>query len=189
MVKALEAEDILLGRAVGFEGTVAVEVVGGEVCQEADFGGLSDGGKLLELEAGEFEDDQMLRLNFIEAGEEGPVADVAAEPDVGVVDAFGSEPAFEQVGGQGGGGALAVGAGYADSCRRAQFEEDGYLRCYDFVVLFGGLQELIIGRDCGVGYDDIRLLEIAEAVATEMELDAAGCAQCVYRIAEFFGRR
>jgi len=62
-------EDILFGLDVGVHGGVPVEVVGGDVGDDGDVWAAFDGGEVVELEAAEFEDDEVVMGDFVEVFE------------------------------------------------------------------------------------------------------------------------
>ena len=85
----LEAEDVLFGVGVGFQGFVPIEVVGCEVGDDGDVWATLDLFEVVELEATEFEDDEVLGLYLLDELEEVFFTDVSAQPDV----VFGGEGA------------------------------------------------------------------------------------------------
>ncbi len=89
----------------------------------------------------------------------------------------------EQMGGQGGCCALAVGSGNTDYLCGTQLKEDVYLGRNKFVVSTGQFEKLIVARHGGIGYDDVGLLKISRVVRAEMKFYIMKLFELLYRIA------
>ena len=154
--------DLLGGGVVG-HGLVAVEMVGLDVGDNGDLGGEHELAEIIELEGGYFEDDVVGGGDATPFGEEG-MADVAAEPG----DAAGG---FEDVGDEGGGGGLAVGAGDGEDGSGTELEEDVHLGGDGDAGGAGSGELGTIAGDGGGGNDEGGLGEIGTDVAAEDETD------------------
>src|SRR5688572_5662384 len=70
ILRSLIGKDLRLGREISFHVAMAIEVVGGEVQEEADVGTPPDRGEVLELKAGKFQHHWIAGCDGSELGEE-----------------------------------------------------------------------------------------------------------------------
>ena len=119
-------------------------MVGGQV---GDHGDVRAGVHGHQLEGGQLQHRQVVRLDGLDVRQEG-TADVAAQMDVIAC-------RFQELGDDGGGGGLAIGAGHGDGLAGADVEEHFHLRGDDCSVGLGLRKGGDVRPDAGGTEDDI----------------------------------
>ena len=168
----LAGEDLELGRAVGVEGAVAVQVVLGEVEQDGGLG--REGQRVLELERGRLGDDR--RPGRERARQRGQRrADVAGH-------LHGQARLAVQVADQLDGRGLAVGAGDGDELVLAEQPPPGLVLAeHGDPALAGGRDHRRLLRHAGALDQAAGALELLQAVGGRVDGDAGG-AQALGRL-------
>ena len=158
----LVAEDVLLGPDIFLHALVDVQVVGGQVGQHRDVGTAGHGH---QLEAGQLQHGPVRGPDGIGLGQQR-VADVAAHMD-------GVSRRPQELGNNGGGSGLAVGAGDGDDGAGADLEKGLHLGGDDAAPGPGGLQLRHVGPQAR-GAEDHVLVQVLKIPIAQPQHGSGG---------------